>query len=73
MMASPIDADLLRLRHEYLSAPMLSLTVAQVARLLSIRPDHATVILTSLEEDSWLIRTPTGFYRRREPLHGSTT
>jgi hypothetical protein len=69
-MASPIDADLLRLRHEYISAPTLSLTVAQVARLLSIRSDHATIILTTLEEESWLMRTPTGLYRRREPLLG---
>ena len=67
-MASPVDADLLRLRHEYISAPTLSLTVAQVARLLSVRIDTATVILTTLEEESWLTRTPTGLYRRRESL-----
>jgi len=71
-MASPVDADLLRLRHEYISAPTLSLTVAQVARLLSIRTDHATVILTTLEEEGWLIRTPTGLYRRRDPWLGRT-
>jgi hypothetical protein len=67
-MASPVDADLLRLRHEYISAPMLSLTVAQVARLLSVRIDKAIVILTTLEEESWLTRTPTGLYRRRDSL-----
>jgi predicted transcriptional regulator of viral defense system len=66
--ASPVDADLLRLRHEYISAPKLCLTVAQVARLLSVRIDHATAILTTLEEESWLTRTPTGLYRRGESL-----
>jgi hypothetical protein len=71
-MAIPVDADLLRLRHEYLSAPTLALTVAQVARLLSIRTDHATVILTTLEEERWLIRTPTGLYRRRDSGMGRT-
>jgi hypothetical protein len=69
-MASPVDADLLRLRHEYISSPMLSLTAAQVARLLSVRIDKAIVILSTLEEESWLTRTPTGLYRRRDSLLG---
>jgi len=67
-VASPLDTDLLRLRHEYSSAPTLALTVAQVARLLGVRIDHATEILTTLEAESWLTRTPTGLYRRRESL-----
>jgi hypothetical protein len=65
-MASPVDADLLRLRHEYLSAPTLCLTAAQVARLLSTRIEHATDILGTLEEEHWLVQTPGGVYRRGE-------
>jgi hypothetical protein len=68
-MACPVDADLLRLRHEYICAPALCLSAAQVARLLSIRIDHATAILNELEEERWLVRTPTGLYRRREPVY----
>jgi len=67
-MASPVDADLLRLRHEFISMPMLALTVAQVARLLSIRPAHAADILGALEAEEWLVRMPGGVYRRAEQL-----
>jgi hypothetical protein len=67
-IASPVDADSLRLRHEFLAAPALCLTVAQTARLLGIRVDHAAAILTLFEEEGWLIRTSAGLYRRSEPL-----
>jgi len=55
-------------RHEFLAAPALCLTVAQTARLLGIRVDHAAAILTLLEEEGGLIRTLAGLYRRSEPL-----
>jgi hypothetical protein len=64
----PVDSDSLRLRHEFLAAPALCLTVAQTARLLSIRADHAALILAQFEEEGWLIRTSAGLYRRSEPL-----
>ena len=66
-MASPVDADLLRLRHEFLSQRPLSLTAAQVARLLSLRLDHALEILSTLVQDGWLIRSPSGQYRLPHP------
>jgi len=67
-LASPVDADSLRLRHEFLVAPALCLTVAQAARLLSIRIDQSGAILSLLAEEGWLIRTPAGAYRRSQPL-----
>ena len=41
----PTDLDALRLRNEFLSMPGLSLTVAQTARLLAIRLEHARGML----------------------------
>jgi len=67
-IAPPIDADSLRLRHEFLVAPALCLTVPQAARLLAIRADQAAAILNLLEKEGWLIRTATGAYRRSQPL-----
>jgi predicted transcriptional regulator of viral defense system len=67
-MAAPIEADSLRLRHEFLVAPALCLTVAQTARLLDVHQSCAAVILDELEHEGWLIRMATGRYRRPEPL-----
>jgi hypothetical protein len=67
-MGSAVDADLLRLRHEFLAMPALVLTPMQAARLLAIRAEHAVEILTTLEEEGWLIRSPAGRYRRSEPV-----
>ena len=64
--AAPIEADALRLRHEFLSVPTLSLTVQQVARLLGVRTVHAAELLASLERERLLTRAAdTGAYRRR--------
>jgi DNA-binding IclR family transcriptional regulator len=68
-MGSAVDADLLRLRHEYLALPALVLTATQAARLLDVRVEHAVEILETLEEDGWLIRSPEGRYRRSEPVY----
>jgi Mn-dependent DtxR family transcriptional regulator len=67
-VADAIDADALRIRHEFLETPALWLTVAQAARLLDVRPDHAAAMLEALEEDGFLMRTPGGDYRRAQPL-----
>jgi len=67
VLAATIDADVLRLRDEFLSAPALCLTVAQVARLLDLRVEHAAEIVTTLKEEGWLIQSPSGRYRRPEP------
>ena len=64
--AAPIEADALRLRHEFLSEPKLSLTVQQVARLLGVRTVHAAKLLASLERERLLTGADeTGAYRRR--------
>ena len=63
-LAPPVDADLLRLRHEFLALPGLTLTVAQTARLLDVRPRHAEVLLTALEAEGLIVRMASGIYRR---------
>jgi predicted transcriptional regulator of viral defense system len=63
-----IDADVLRIRHEFLELPALRLTVDQTARLLEIRSDHAAAMLATLEDEGFLMRTPRGDYRRAQPL-----
>ena len=68
-MGTAVDADLLRLRDEFLAMPALVLTATQAARLLDIRVAHAVEILTTMEEEGWLIRSPTGAYRRSEPVY----
>jgi predicted transcriptional regulator of viral defense system len=73
MMATieALDLDTLRLRSEFLEQPCLTMTVAQVARLLSVRIDHARNLLAALERDGFLVRTADGSYRRgRAPLGG---
>jgi predicted transcriptional regulator of viral defense system len=64
-VAAPIEADLLRLRHEFLSMPALTLTVPQVARLLGVRTEYAAELLATLTADRMLMRVETGAYRRK--------
>jgi DNA-binding IclR family transcriptional regulator len=66
--APAIDADQLRLRHEFLSMPGLVLTVAQTARLLGIRRVTAEQLLVSLEADGFLRRAGVETYCRTELL-----
>jgi len=63
-VAAPIEADVLRLRHEFLSMPALTLTVPQVARLLGVRTEYAAELLTALTQDRLLTRAETGAYHR---------
>lgn len=65
--ADPIDADILRLRHEFGSMPALCLTVPQVTRLLDVRLDKAVDLLSALEGDGFLMRTHNGAFRRTQP------
>ena len=65
---APVDADLLRLRGEFLSMPGLCLTVPQVARMLSIRNERARTLLDALVDERMLIHTVGGMYRRVPPL-----
>jgi NAD kinase len=65
--APAVDADQLRLRHEFLAMPGLTLTASQTARLLDVRLIHAEELLASLESEGLLVHTPSGAYRRAEP------
>jgi predicted transcriptional regulator of viral defense system len=68
-MGQAVDADLLRLRHEFLELPALVLTAPQVARLLDVRVEQAAAILATLEDEGWLIRSSAGAYCRSEPAY----
>ena len=65
-MASAIDADVLRIRHEFLEMPGLVLTAAQTARLYSLSTAHAKMMLDTLEVESFLV-SAAGSYRRAMP------
>lgn len=63
-LTAPVDADLLRLRAEFLAMPGLCLTVRQTARLLSVREPDAHVLLDALVDEGLLVRHGGGLYRR---------
>lgn len=63
-VAEPIDADALRVRHEFLAAPGLHLSVDDVVAQLHVQPRHALVILEALVWEGFLARTPDGRYVR---------
>jgi hypothetical protein len=66
LAAPPIDADELRLRHEFLALPGLTLTLSQTARLLDLRPQQAERLLLSLEAEGLLRHMPGGAYCRAD-------
>ena len=59
------DADLLKLRKEFVAMPGLCLTTLQAARLLSIREPEAHALLDALVRERLLVRGDEGLYRRR--------
>jgi hypothetical protein len=63
-IAEAIDADALRVRHEFLTLPGLRASVDFCALLLDLRPRHALLILESLVRDGFLERTADGQYAR---------
>ncbi len=67
VLADAIDADVLRVRHEFLDLPGLVLTVAQTARLYGLSTSHARAMLDTLEEEGFLVAGPNGVYRRSAP------
>jgi hypothetical protein len=67
VFADAIDADVLRIRHEFLEMPGLVLTVAQTARLYDLSAAHAKALLDALEGDGFLIGGSSGAYRRPSP------
>jgi hypothetical protein len=63
-VAEPIDADLLRIRHEFLASPDLTLSVDDAVAMLRVQPRHASIILESLVWEGFLARTFDGQYVR---------
>jgi DNA-binding IclR family transcriptional regulator len=68
-LADAIDADALRLRHEFLTMPGLVLTVAQTARLFDLSRAHAQRLLDALEAEEFLTGGTVGVYRRSPASH----
>jgi DNA-binding IclR family transcriptional regulator len=58
----PIDQDALRVRHEFLDVPGLTVSAPQVARLFGLRSEHAGAILATLEREHFLAQTASGAY-----------
>ena len=69
-LADAIDADALRIRHEFLDMPGLVLTVAQTARLYALSTAHARALLDALVAEGFLEGGSGGGYRRSTPLTG---
>ncbi len=67
-IAKPIEADVLRIRHEFLEMSGLRLTVSQTACLVGVSLAHATVMLDALVDEEFLMRTTDGAYWRAPPL-----
>ena len=63
-IAEPIDADTLRIRHEFLTQRDLRLSSDGVAELLGVPLRHAVIILESLAQDRFLMHTADGRYAR---------
>ena len=68
-LAKAIDADTLRIRHEFLEMPGLVLTVAQTARLYALSQAHAKALLDELEGEGFLMHRHDA-YRRAMPSTG---
>ena len=66
-IADAIDADVLRIRHEFLEMPGLVLTIAQTARLYALSTAHANALLETLREEGFLRSGSNGGYRRSAP------
>jgi hypothetical protein len=63
-VAEPIDADTLRIRHEFLVQPDLCLSPEVVAAMLGVPLRHASIMLESLVFERFLARTANGQYMR---------
>ena len=63
-VAEPIDADTLRLRHEFLALPDLCVSAEACAQLLGVPLRRAVGVLESLASEGFLDRTDRGRYER---------
>jgi Fic family protein len=59
-----IDAEVLRIRHEFLEMPGLHLTIADVARRYSVSTSHAQRMLDTLAAEGFLVQGDDGHYTR---------
>jgi hypothetical protein len=63
-IAGPIDADLLRVRHQYLTDSDLKLSAADIVAQLQVQPRHALRMLESLVVEGFVRRDHDGRYVR---------
>ncbi len=62
---SPMIAKLVqRIREEFDEAPGLQVTVTEGARFWALDLDTCAVVLASLQQSGFLVRSPIGRYRR---------
>lgn len=71
-VADAIDADTLRIRHEFLTLPGLCTSADACAHLLNVSPRHAANILDSLARVGFLRRAHDGAYTRSSALPTAT-
>jgi DNA-binding IclR family transcriptional regulator len=64
--AEPIEADVLRIRHEFLTRPDLRLSARTVALLLNISSRQADRLLESSVREGFLRKESSGEYRLAE-------
>jgi hypothetical protein len=63
-VADPLDLDVLRIRHEFLTVPDLQLSPQEVAALLNVSRHHAEAMLDGLVSEHFLSRTADRAYSR---------
>jgi hypothetical protein len=63
-VADPLDLDVLRIRHEFLTVPDLQLSPQEVAALLNVTRHHAQTMLDALVSEHFLSRKAEGIYSR---------
>ena len=64
-VAEAIDADTLRIRHEFLALPDLQSSPDACAQLLNVSPRRAARMLESLVQEGFLNRAGDHLYIRR--------
>jgi DNA-binding IclR family transcriptional regulator len=63
-ISEPIEADVLRIRHEFLARPDLRLSARTVALLLDVSARQADRLLDTLVREGFLEEEAEGEYRR---------
>jgi DNA-binding IclR family transcriptional regulator len=63
-IAEPLDLDVLRIRHEFLSMPDLRASVDQMAARIGVHTRHAHQMLEALVDEGFLTHTADNQYVR---------